>query len=318
MTLREETDAVIRNSRRGVVLAVAGAVAIAPVISGCGAGREPQSAAPSRLSEGVNVSIPTQKPETAQINLRNMFLLGGQPGETLKPGASLPLYGVMINQVRGRQDRLVSVSSPAFGQARIEGGGITLPPAAADGTGGVAKLLGKAHPAPATTPSGEKKTKPPTGTPSHEPTGAGATPATPGTPASGNTAGPQESGPPAAPGGERPLVVLSGLTRNLIAGTDIPVRMQFEHAGAVEFQAPVVPHQGDFLTYPLASPTGPASGSPAPSPSANPPHSPLHSPPLHSPSHNPSHRPSHGPSHGPSHSPSPGAAQPTTEPTRGA
>ncbi|WP_131732336.1 hypothetical protein [Actinomadura formosensis] len=287
----------IRNSRRVVVLAVAGAVAIAPVISGCGAGREPQSAAPSRLSEGVNVSLPTKKAEAAQINLRNMFLLGGQSGETLKAGASLPLYGVMINQVEGRQDRLVSVSSPVFGQARIEGGGITLPPAAADGTGSAVKLLGKAHPAPATTPSGEKKTKQPTGTPTQEPTGTGATPNTSGTPTSGNTTGPQESALPATPAGEQPLVVLTGLTRDLLAGTDVPVRMQFEHAGTVEFQAPVVPHQGDFLTYPLASPTGPASGGPTPSPSTS---------------------PSHSPSHNPSHSPSPGAAEPTTEPTQGA
>ncbi|NVI90418.1 hypothetical protein [Actinomadura sp. BRA 177] len=252
----------IRNSRRVVVLAVAGAVAIAPVISGCGAGETPQSAYPTRLSEGVNVTVPKDKPEASQIDLRNMFLLGPGSGEPTKPGQAMPLYGVLINQVEGREDRLVAVSSPAFSGAKIAGGTITLPPAAPDGTGSMVKLLGKpSAQSPAATPSGS-----PTGTGSPEPTaGTGATPNPSSTPTSQNTAGPEESPLPVTPGtGEQPLIVLNGLTQELIAGSTVPVRLQFEHAGAVEFQVPVVPHQQDYLTYPLATPSAPASGSPTP------------------------------------------------------
>jgi len=256
---------VIRNSRRLVVLAVAGAVAIAPVISGCGAGTSPQSAAPTRLTEGVNVTIPQDKKAETQINLQNMFLLGGQDGQALKPGADVPLYGVLINQVQGRQDRLVSVSSPAFGQARIAGGGLVLPPASPDGTGSFVKLLGKPSAAtPAATPSGQK-TKQPSGTAS--PTGSagtGATPNTSTTPTSKNTGVPEESLPVTPGTGDQPLVVLTGLTKELNAGATVPVRMQFEHAGAIEFQVPVAPYQGDYATYPLATPTQQAPATPTP------------------------------------------------------
>ncbi|NKZ06117.1 hypothetical protein [Actinomadura latina] len=262
----------IRNSRRVVVLAVAGAVAIAPVISGCGAGETPQSAFPTRLSEGVNVTVPKDKPTSSQIDLRNMFLLGPASGEAIKPGGDMPLYGVLINQVQGRQDRLVSVSSPAFGGAKIAGGSLTLPPAAADGTGSMVKLLGKPPAAsPSATPSGRAS-----GGASPEPTaGAGSTPNTSTTPTSQNTTGSPQSSPTVTPGpGDQPLVVLTGLTQaQLEPGSTVPVRMQFEKAGAVEFQVPIVPHQQDYLTYPLASPSGQASGTPSPgttSPSGSP------------------------------------------------
>lgn len=269
MTLREETDAVIRNSRRVVVLAVAGAVAFAPVISGCGAGETPQSAYPTRLSEGVNVSVPLDKPNSSQIDLRNMFLLGAGPGGSLKPGDALPLYGVMINQVQGREDRLVSVGSPAFSGAKIAGGTITLPGAAPDGTGSMVPLLGKPAKetaSPTASPTGQS-TGQPTGGTSPQPTaGAGATPNATGTPTSQNTAGPQESGLPTTPRpGDQPLVVLTGLTAsNLVAGSTVPVRMQFEKAGSVEFQVPIAPHQQDYATYPLATPTEQPAGTPGP------------------------------------------------------
>ena len=265
MTLREETDAVIRNSRRVVVLAVAGAVAIAPVISGCGAGETPQSAYPTRLTEGVNVSVPNGKPQALKISLRNMFLLGPAPTEQIKPGQAMPLYGVMINQVEGAQDRLVSVSSPAFGGAKIAGGALTLPPAAADGAGGVVSLLGKPQATPAASPSATPSGRP-SGTASPTTTGGtGATPNTSATPTSQNTAGPEQSPPQTPTTGEQPLVVLTGLTDGgLQPGSTVPVRLQFENAGAVEFQVPIVPHQQDYLTYPQATPVGQATGTPPP------------------------------------------------------
>ncbi|MGP4030010.1 hypothetical protein [Actinomadura sp. 3N407] len=272
----------IRNSRRMVTLAVAGAVAIAPVITGCGAGTEAQSAAPTRLTEGVNVSVPKGVPHE-QISLRNMFLLGPKPGEPVPPGTSLPLYGVLINQVVGRQDRLVSVSSPLFGSARIDGGGIVLPPAAPDGTGSVTKLLGEASATPGPTAPGRngrpgtgQPESTPTGAATPEPTGPGATPDTTSSPTSGDTVGPAQSGPPVISGEGQPLVVLNGLNKQLLAGAPVTVRLQFEKAGAVEFQVPLVSQQGDFNTYPLPTPAGrtPASpgapGGPQPSPGTEP------------------------------------------------
>ncbi|TDD64620.1 hypothetical protein E1293_41330 [Actinomadura darangshiensis] len=257
----------IRNSRRVVVLAVAGAVAIAPVISGCGAGDTPQSASPTQLTEGVNVTLPTGKASAAQIDLRHMFLLGPQPGRPIPAGTSMALYGVLINQVKGRQDRLVAVGSPAFGgEAKIDGGGLVLPPAAADGTGSLVRLLGKPSQTPTPTPPAKKKTQEPggaaSGAPTPEQTGAGATPDTSETPASGNTTGPEQSSPPATPGGDQPLVVLPQLTQELLAGATVPLTMRFEHAGSVQFQVPVVPRQGDYETYPLPSTPAPTPQTP--------------------------------------------------------
>ncbi|MCP9982394.1 copper chaperone PCu(A)C [Actinomadura madurae] len=237
----------IRNSRRVVVLAIAGAVAIAPVVSGCGAGEEPQSAAPTQLTEGVNVTVPKNRPAAPQIDLRNMFLLVPEPGKAVAPGTSLPLYGAIINQVKGRADRLVAVSSPAFGgPGKIDGGALALPPAAPDGTGSFVKLLGT----PAPTPTPTRQTRRPGGTPTAgatqqptgqgatpEPTGQGATPNVSETPTSGNTASPRQT-VPAPQGGEQPLVVLPSLTQELHAGASVPVTMRFEKAGSVEFQVP--------------------------------------------------------------------------------
>lgn len=295
----------IRNSRRMVTLAVAGAVAIAPVITGCGAGEEPQSASPTQLTDGVNVSVPKDKPAEAQIALRNMFVLGPRPGEPVSAGLSLPLYGVMINQVKGRPDRLVSVSSPNFGgPGQIGGGGLALPGAAADGTGAVVKLLGKPSQPPAPAQPAKKPTRKPGGIPTGQPTGQptgrpaspGATPEPTGTgagatsepttsPTTGDTPAPQAGGQSAAPGGDQPLVVLPSLQRELLPGSTVPVRMQFEKAGAIDFQVPIIPQQDEFATYPLptpvaqpaapgsatpGSPQSPGGGSPTPTASTEP------------------------------------------------
>ncbi|WP_141578582.1 hypothetical protein [Actinomadura sp. WMMA1423] len=276
----------IRNSRRVVVLAIAGAVAVAPVVSGCGAGEKPQTAAPTQLTEGVNVSVPKDRPGAAQIDLRHMFLLGQEAGRPIAPGADMALYGVVINQVKGRQDRLVSVSSPAFGgEAKIDGGSLVLPPAAQDGTGSFTRLLGKpsATPTPSRQQGGKKKQQPgaspsggtpstsPSGGATPEPTGQGATPNVSETPTSGNTSGPQGGGGPSATpntGGEQPLVVLPKLNKELRAGDTLPLTMRFERAGSVEFQIPVVARQGEYTDYPL--PDSPAPQSPGQTPGQTP------------------------------------------------
>ncbi|SEG85774.1 Copper(I)-binding protein [Thermomonospora echinospora] len=129
----------IRNSRRVFALTVAGAVAFAPVMSGCAAGHAPQTAMPTQLTEGLNVSVP-EGAARSEIDIRNMFVLGPAAGPTATPtagpaapGSSVPLYGTFINQVRGRADRLVAVTSPSFRQAQITGGGVVLPAATESG-----------------------------------------------------------------------------------------------------------------------------------------------------------------------------------------
>lgn len=122
----------IRNSSRVFALTVAGAVAFAPVMSGCAAGHTPQTAMPTQLTEGINVTVP-QRAKQSQIDIRNMFVLGPAAGTTMSPGSAVPLYATFINQVQGRADRLVSVTSPNITQAQIAGNAITLPAATESG-----------------------------------------------------------------------------------------------------------------------------------------------------------------------------------------
>ncbi|QXJ24031.1 hypothetical protein AGRA3207_005278 [Actinomadura graeca] len=302
----------IRNSRRVAALAVAGTVAIAPVISGCGAGSEPQTAAPTQLTEGVNVTVPTDRPEAAEIDIRNMFLLGPKADMVFGQGSSLPLYATVINQVQGRPDKLVSVASPAFSQARITGGSVALPPAQPSGQGSAVQLVGQAAP-PSASPGASKTPKPdknkkktqepgatgeptpgastepggggspaepgassrPSGTPeTPAPTGAGETP-NPGTSAtSSNTPSPPATEPslPVPPGGKAPLVVLTGLNRQLLGGERVTLRLRFEQAGSVDVSVPVIPQQGEYTSYTAVSAGSPAPGVTPGQPSEGAPH----------------------------------------------
>ncbi|MFD0691453.1 hypothetical protein [Actinomadura fibrosa] len=284
----------IRNSRRVVALAVAGAVATAPVISGCGAGSTPQTAAPTQLTEGVNASVPRDRPEAPQLDIRNMFLLGPKPDTVFRQGSSLPLYAMIINHAKS-EDRLVSISSPSFAQAKISGGGLALPAAQPNGVGSAVRLegaAGQASPgAPVSETPGKKSEKPsadksksPSASPSGEassevsekpssgatpqPTGQGATPNTSSTPESSNTPSAPATGSPVpvAPGSKTPLVVLSGLNREIYGGERVQLRLQFQNAGSVDLSVPVVPQQGEYAGFTAVSagtPVQPGSPSPA-------------------------------------------------------
>ncbi|MFC6879981.1 MULTISPECIES: copper chaperone PCu(A)C [Actinomadura] len=276
-----------------VTLAIAGAVAIAPVISGCGAGSEPQTAAPTQLTEGVNVTIPKDHPGKAQIDVRNMFLLGPRPEMTFGQGSSVPLYATIVNQVKDRPDRLVGVSSADFAQVKITGGAVALPAAKQTGLGSAVRLMGQAAPTPPATgkPSNGKTPKPgakPSGgaaggttpSPGSTPT-AGATTPPPAAPSAGAT-GSDAEGPgasatpsagvteatgapaaPPAPDGKAPLVVLTGLTKPLLGGETVRLRLQFEKAGSVDVSVPVIPQQGEFASYAAVSAGAPAPGATA-------------------------------------------------------
>lgn len=59
--------------------------------------------------------------------------------------------------------------------------------------------------------------------------------------------------------GPQPTVVLKGLTKPLSAGADIPVTLNFQHAGSVTIQVPVQPQSFYYSTY-----SAPPSATPAP------------------------------------------------------
>ncbi|MFC4913339.1 hypothetical protein [Actinomadura gamaensis] len=294
----------IRNSRRVVALAFAGAVAMAPVLSGCGAGEEPQTAAPTQLTEGVNAWVPKNEPARPQVSIRNMFLLGPEPDKALPAGSSVPLYGTLINEVPGRADRLVSVSAPEFGQAKLASDGVVLPPAKERGMGSAVSLLGTGaaghpttpgHVTPSGTPSGKPTgtkpskpgTKPSTGAPTTPASGNPTAPASgsPTAPASGSPTAPASGAPttPAgespsaptsgeatpAPGGKSPLVVLTQANKQLLGGEAIQVTLQFEKAGTVTLTVPVIPQQNEFSTYVAVSQSTPFNPTPSTGPSGS-------------------------------------------------
>ncbi len=117
----------IRPRRHMAVLTVAGALALAPALSACGAGETPQTAKPTQLTEGVNIQIPTDVNKPAQVTIRNLFILGA-PNGPLAAGSSAPVYAYLIDG-SGQSDQLVSVTSPQFsGGSQVAGGGIALPP----------------------------------------------------------------------------------------------------------------------------------------------------------------------------------------------
>ncbi|MEV5571062.1 hypothetical protein AB0L06_13515 [Spirillospora sp. NPDC052269] len=287
----------IRNSRRVVALAFAGAVAIAPVLSGCGAGEEPQTAAPTQLTEGVNAWVPKNEAAKPQVSIRNMFLLGPAPEQALPAQSSIPLYATLINEVAGRTDRLVSVSVPGFGPAKIADQGVALPAAKEQGEGTAVPLLGTAaagHATPAAghgTPSGAPSTKPATpksgkpgakpssGAPTAPASGAPTAPASgeptapasgePTAPASGEPTAPASGEATAAPGAKGPLVVLTQTDKQLLGGESIQVTLQFEKAGTITLSVPVIPQQNEFSTYVAVSPGTPFTAAPTTAPSGS-------------------------------------------------
>jgi hypothetical protein len=132
---------VIRNSRRMTALGIAGALALASALTGCGAGMNPETARPTQLTEGVNVSR-----ADLNVQIRNMFVLGPAEDQTLAVGASAPVYATLIDSAPdGQPDKLVAVASNVSGAPTpLAGGGLTLPPGQAvslNSPGGPAAVL---------------------------------------------------------------------------------------------------------------------------------------------------------------------------------
>jgi copper(I)-binding protein len=277
---------VSRKSLRAV--AIAGVFAVAPMVSACAAGMHPQSAMPTQLTEGVNASV-------HQVDIRNAFVLGPDPGQRLAAGGSAPLYAWFVNHAPS-PDRLVAVDAPGVAQSvEITGGSIDLPPgrlvsitqaagtplpgATASGTPTPGAPAGRT-PAPGAsasrTPAGRKPvptvtvTKPVPGRPAP---GASttATPV-PGAPTSGTpTPGAPVSGTPApsAPAGGQNTsrVILKGLTRDFSSGETVRLTFHFQQAGVVTLTVPIEPRQRYYATY-APAPVG--ASTPTPSGSATP------------------------------------------------
>jgi copper(I)-binding protein len=272
---------VSRYRRRAVAMAIAGAFAVAPLVSACAAGQHPQSVLPTRLTEGVNASV-------GHVDVRNAFVLGPEPGQRLPVGSSAPFYAWIVNKAT-TPDRLVGVEAPGWAQSvEIAGGGLSLPPNQLVSTNlPTASPQPSGVPTPGTSPSGTPSApakKPAPGKPGKPgaPSGAqagtpGAGTQSPGAPASTTPTGPAVSPPPSAPstagtaaGG--PAVILKGLTRELMGGENIRLTLHFQQAGSLTVNVPVVPRADYYATYPPAPsggttstpPGAPAPGSPAP------------------------------------------------------
>lgn len=110
------------SRRRTAALAFAGTlVLVAPAISACGAGQHPQTLLPTQFVEGVNVSV-------GLVAVRNMFLLGPAPGQTLPAGGNVPLYGAIVNGADAG-DQLVAIDTNGVAQSvAVTGNSLPLPP----------------------------------------------------------------------------------------------------------------------------------------------------------------------------------------------
>ncbi|GAA0952042.1 hypothetical protein [Actinocorallia libanotica] len=114
--------------------AAAAALLATTLLGGCG-GEEDDKEQPSDVSPEAGVSG-----EVGQVDIRDLFVLGGGDAQDVPAGGSAPVYLTLINRPAGDEpdptggtaaaedDTLESVSSTAAGSAEIIGGPVRLPP----------------------------------------------------------------------------------------------------------------------------------------------------------------------------------------------
>lgn len=252
-----------RYRRRAVAIAV-GAIAVAPMVSACAAGTNPQTVLPTQLVEGVNASH-------GNLAIRNVFVLGPEPGQRLPAGGSAPVYAWIV--AGGTvPDRLVGVDAPGVAQSvQIAGGALTLPPKTLVSM----NLAESPRPAPsrpmpgmtpstrpttATKPAKPAKSAKPakkTQAKATTPTAGAPTTATPG--AAGTVTGPSAGQPGQAAQGS--AIILKGLVRPLTGSETLKLTFHFQQAGAITMNVPVEPRQGYYATY-APAPSTPQTGAP--------------------------------------------------------
>jgi copper(I)-binding protein len=246
-----EYDAVSRNSRRAAAIAVGGVFAVAPLVSACAAGQHPQSALPTQLAEGVNASA-------HQVDIRNTFILGPQPGQRLAAGSSAPVYAWFVNN--GPADRLVAAEAPGVAKSVQIAGAVDLPTGKLVNT--VESPGAPQSPTPALTPTPSRTAK--TGQPKTP--GPKTSTTTPGAKTSTTPGASASSTPPAAPPAPSSELILTGLAKTYSGGETVRLTLHFQQAGTVTLNVPIVPRNGYYATYAPA----PAAPTPAPTPSATP------------------------------------------------
>ncbi len=245
-----------RNNRRAVAIAVAGVFAVAPTVTACAAGRHPQTAMPSQLAEGVNASA-------HQIDVRNAFVLGPEPGRRLAAGVDVPLYAWFVNHA-STPDRLVAVEASGVAQGvQITGGGLELTPGKLVTTaqGAVTPPTVTGRPIPGSPGTRTPKPGQTPSAPIRRPLAPGsASPSASGKAAPGSaTPLPVPSSNTGAPGmkqGNASVVVLKGIAHELAGGESLKLTLHFQQAGLVTLLVPVVPRGGYYATY-APAPAGP-------------------------------------------------------------
>ena len=110
--------------------AVSAALAAVTLLSGCGED-DSDKGSPSVVSPAAGV-----EGQVGNVDIRDLFVLGGDGGKELPAGGSAPVYLTVVNYPAGGEpdtptgeaDVLESVTSPDAGSSEIIGGPIPLPP----------------------------------------------------------------------------------------------------------------------------------------------------------------------------------------------
>lgn len=246
---------------RTSLLAVA-VLAAVPALSACGAGMHPQTALPTQLTEGVNVSI-------GKVDVRNLFVLGPLPGQRLTAHSDAPVYTAIVN-TGPTPDRLLAVDAPGLaGATQIAGRAIALPPATLVTTN--RPVAGT--PAPQPRPSAINGPRnPSSGSPSPTRSSApggppspkkSSTPSGPPRPTRSSTLSatplPSRSASSAPAVTEPSTLILKNLVRDLSGGETVRLVFHFQRAGTLTADVPVEPMQGYYTTYSPAPAPFPAS-----------------------------------------------------------
>lgn len=195
-------------SRSGIVRLSVAACAATLVASGCAAGFNPYTSPTLKPADGANYPA---KGGESPLALRHAFILGpGEGDEPLAKGDDAAMYVVIVNETK-RADKLTEVTTSAADDVTVG----AVPPA-------------------------DTKQKPKAKKAAEAAASAGLPiPA----PASGKVdAEPVKVGqPPIADN----AIVLTGLSKALPTGAHVKVTFQFQRAGTITMDVPVVPRNGD-------------------------------------------------------------------------
>lgn len=214
-------------SRTRPTILLAGALAGALALAGCGAGQVANTSEQLANAPGANVA-------TGPMSVRDAVIVYGESveGPVWARGDSAPLRMTLVND-GAETDRIVSASSPfaqsveLSGDLEIASGTALFIEGEAEGTSTAAGSSGAVT------------------TPTVPPSAAQAAPsAAPGPPTAAPTTTPAAAPSGTAPSGtaspsEDASIVLTGLTDDIRAGVSYPVTLVFERAGQLTLDMPV-------------------------------------------------------------------------------